>query len=598
MKRAAIYIRVSSDEQAEDTHGLYNQINTCYDYAISKGYTLVGDRFGDLSSGQEVIKDGERWKFAYPKKAEEARAKVEAINPIPCYVEDYTGKRTNRPAMDALRDFVERVGLDVLIPRDTQRFARKRHVAGYLKDWFRRFGVGIDYATQDFQDNAAGHAQEGMHEVFDQWEADQLREKAIRGRRDSARKGNIVLSQPPYGLEKVGERKDAELVINEELAQVVKNIYTWYVFGDESGEPLTLLKLALKLTGLKIPTAWDLAGRKKKSGYGVWNPPSIRNILTNPVYIGKWTYGKTRRVLERIRETPDGRREIVEVNSSEAVPREQWIEVDVPAILEGEEGRALWEAAQERLKENKRLAERNGGKYQYLLRGMLRCRCGRTMVGAPAPGGEYCYYRCNRKLWEKSARRYAHCDAPMLRADKADAAMWEEIKGKLLDSDNLTRGLRNQKEEMEKALAPLKDELQWTEGELSQVETRLSRALDLYMDGKYPKEWLDKQIAGEQKRKEDLERNRRNLLGRIEAGRVSDEDIQTVEAFAEEIAGGLNNATFEERRRILEIVQVQGVVTPIEGGHRIDGSWLIPKQDLTLTVTSATRWPFPIDRRS
>lgn len=590
MKRAAIYIRVSSDEQAEDTHGLFNQINTCHNYAVERGYSLVGDRFGDLSSGQEVIKDGDRWKFAYPKKAEEARAKVEEINPIPCYVEDYTGKRTNRPAMDALRDFVERVGLDVLIPRDTQRFARKRHVAGYLKDWFRRFGVEIDYATQDFQDNAAGHAQEGIHEVFDEWQAEELREKAIRGRRDSARRGNIVLPQPPYGLVKIGERKDAELVVDEELAEVVKNIYIWYVMGDETEKPLTMMGIAQKLTTLKVPTAWDLLGREKKQGYGVWSPASVRTILVNPVYIGKWCYGKTRRVSERIRETPEGRREIAEVVSSEKVPREQWIEVDVPAILEGEEGLALWQAAQEKLKENKRLAKRKNNKNQYLLRGMLTCGvCGGSMTGTPAPQGGYCYYRCSRKQWEKSNGGQNRCQSPMLRADKADEATWEEIKGRLLDFNNLTKGLKKQQREMGKSLEPLMEQLEWVEGELTQVETRLTSALNLYLDSKLAQEALNKMIAEEEKKKEEYEKVRVNLLGRIEASRISDEDIATVESFSRKIAEGLDKTTFEHKRRLFEILQVQGVVTPIEGGHEINGSWLIPKQEWNLTVTSAAR---------
>jgi len=60
-------------------------------------------------------------------------------------------------------------------------------------------------------------------------------------------------------------------------------------------------------------------------------------------------------------------------------------------------------------------------------------------------------------------------------------------------------------------------------------------------------------------------------------------------SFSRKIAKGLDKTTFEHKRRFFEILQVQGVVTPIEGGHEINGSWLIPKQEWNLTVTSAAR---------
>jgi len=337
--KAAIYIRVSSDEQVSETNGLYNQIKKCHSYAQEKGYTLVGNRYGDLSSGMEVVKNGQGWEFAYPKKAEKENA--QNIVPIPCYVEDFSGKYVSRPTLDILRDFVEYEGLDVLVVRDTQRFARPSrdetgdpHVALYLKDWFRKMGVTIDYATQEFEDNAAGHAQEGICELFDGWQAEELREKAIRGRRDSARLGRVVLPQPPYGYQKVGKGKDVRLEIHPVHSETVKQIFTWYVLGDGNDKRLSISGIAKKLTSLRVPTSWDLLGKKKKKGYGVWSQSSVRTILKNSVYIGVWCYGKTKRVHERIVENAEGRREIKKVKSADKVPRSQWIEVEVPPILE------------------------------------------------------------------------------------------------------------------------------------------------------------------------------------------------------------------------------------------------------------------------
>lgn len=586
MKRAALYIRVSSDEQVHETYGLPEQLATCHEYAQRRGYTLVGDRWADLKSGLEIVKDGDGWRFADPRKAEKARAQAEHIEPVRCYVDDYTGKRANRPGMDALRDYIERVGLDAVIPRDTQRFARKRHVAGFLKNWFKRFGVDIEYATQDFADTAAGSAQEGMHEVFDEWQAEELREKATRGRRRSAMMGNVVLSQAPYGYCIVGQRKNARLAIDEGDAEIVRLIFDLYVNGDGSGQRLSLMAIAKKLTARRVPTAWDKLGKKKKSGFGVWSPSSVRTILGNSACVGRWHYGKRRRITERVTEGPDGRRAILEVESSESVPQEQWIEVQVPAILEGDKGQALFDAAQARLRENKRFAKRNNRKNQYLLRGMLVCECGATMAGTPAPQGGYTYYRCMRRQWEKSNAGRNRCPSKMLRADKADAAIWAEIGNRLLDPDNLIKGMKERQAAAERELSPLTDQLHWVEGELVQAEARIERAMELYLDGDYPKEWLDDRIAKERRGKAGHERARRDLLGRIEAGRISDDDIETVETFARRVADSIKDATFEDRRRIVEMLRLRGRVQVKDGEQIIAGSWIIPGDELIVNVTN------------
>jgi len=586
-KRAVLYLRVSSDEQTWETAGLPEQADVCYQYAMRQGYVLVGDWYFDLVSGLRITKDDTGWRFTDTRKAERAGAKTENITPIRGYVDDYTGKRVNRPAMDALRDLVERGGLDALVTRDTQRFARKRNVAGYLKDWFRRFGVEIDYATQDFADNAAGQAQEGMHEVFDEWQAEELREKAIRGQRRAARMGRIVLSQPSYGYKKVGKGKDVRLEIDEETAKIIRLIFGWYAHGDENGKVLPLKGVAKRLTAMRVPTPADRLGRqKKKAGYGEWGPGSIRAILRNPVYIGRWAYGKRRRVRERIKRTPDGRRAIVEVYSYDPVPRDEWITVEVPSIVSEE----LFNAAQRRLQENKQRARRNCRR-QYLLRGMLTCgECGGKMVGTPAPQGDYAYYRCNGKQWERSNAGRNRCPSKLLRQDWADTAVWQEIRERLLNLDNLIAGLKQRQAEVEQTLVPLRDELEWTERELARYQARIERALDLYLDSDYPKEWLDERLAGERQAQAELEKARQNLMGRIEAGRIDDSDIETVEIFREKAANGLEvaDAHFEYKRQILETLRVQGTVKMIDGQQSIAGSWLIPEDELIVNVVNPT----------
>jgi site-specific DNA recombinase len=138
----------------------------------------------------------------------------------------------------------------------------------------------------------------------------------------------------------------------------------------------------------------DLAGHKA-AGVGEWNPATVHAILTYEGYSGRIYYnkrkaaGKTRRV-DR--------------------PKEEWVEIAVPAIITAAE----FQAVQSQLARNKALAQRNR-KHEYLLIGArLRCgRCGRAMTGE-APHG-YRRYRCSsRSTFMEASRR---CQGTLHAAD-------------------------------------------------------------------------------------------------------------------------------------------------------------------------------------
>lgn len=70
----------------------------------------------------------------------------------------------------------------------------------------------------------------------------------------------------PYGY----DYKDGKLVINRKEAEIVKNIYRWYISGKSIKEIAELLNSA------KIPT--------KRGGF--WAKKTISSILKNPIYCG------------------------------------------------------------------------------------------------------------------------------------------------------------------------------------------------------------------------------------------------------------------------------------------------------------------------
>ena len=118
-----------------------------------------------------------------------------------------------------------------------------------------------------------------------------------RGRLASAKEGKWVCVQAPYGYErqKLKGEKGWTLVPNEEQAEVVRLIFELYTSGlrlpDGSVERMSVGKIARYLND-----------RGLRSSYGNrWNGTSLRDLLENPVYIGKVRWGSSvekRRVVD------------------------------------------------------------------------------------------------------------------------------------------------------------------------------------------------------------------------------------------------------------------------------------------------------------
>ncbi len=74
----------------------------------------------------------------------------------------------------------------------------------------------------------------------------------MTGKKKLAKAGKYSGGSQPFGYRWDDEKE--EWVVREEEAKIVKLIFQWYVYGDESGQPLGMVRIAEKLTELGIPT--------------------------------------------------------------------------------------------------------------------------------------------------------------------------------------------------------------------------------------------------------------------------------------------------------------------------------------------------------
>lgn len=111
-----------------------------------------------------------------------------------------------------------------------------------------------------------------------------------RGRELSVKSGNYVGSTPVFGYDKIivmdGKRKCPTLAINEEQADIVRMIFNWY-----TTENIGTQVIADRLN--------DMGISPPKSAR--WSADSIRDMIENPIYIGKLRWN-TRKSVHVVRD--------------------------------------------------------------------------------------------------------------------------------------------------------------------------------------------------------------------------------------------------------------------------------------------------------
>ena len=99
---------------------------------------------------------------------------------------------------------------------------------------------------------------------------------------------------------------------------------------------------------------------------------------------------------------------------------------------------------------------------------------------------------------------------------------------------------------------------------------QLKRALDLYLEGDLLREMLIERTERLQSTIDALERERGDFLAQLEAQTLTDEQIESILEFTQEMRQGLEAAEldFEKRRQLIEALDVR-VRLAVEDGQKI-----------------------------
>lgn len=471
------------------------------------------------------------------------------------FVDKLSGGSFERPELQRAITMAGKV--DALICYVQDRLARTNEIdALYLIHDLNKRGMGVYLAHERKcaeTDTFIGQLETLIRAKVAREEREKIAERMMRGKKGKMKAGKVVLPTPPFGYDKTD---DDHLVINALEAAIVQKIYDWYLFGDRNGRRMGLARIAKQLTQEGIATPADRRGYGRKSKReGVWSIGSVSYVLTNPTYKGEWLGGKG-----------------------------QFL-VSVPVIIEPE----VWELAQQQGKKNMNNAKRNT-KNSYLLRSAMSClTCGYHFHGlAHAETGKM-YYRCGGQHIQNTVDfKHVKC-CGYLRGDEVDTLVWNAIVTMLKCPDLILEEYKKRKNgEMEDSKMT-RDYITYCEEQIQQLEGQRSKVLDLYINERIPHALLDEKLVDiDQKLATHRDKLAELQQRLVQIHTVPDDYEELVRAFCETTLLGLENLTDEDKRAVIEILDIHVYVE--RGETREEDVFELTGFIPTVRIDSTSSW--------
>jgi DNA invertase Pin-like site-specific DNA recombinase len=474
--------------------------------------------------------------------------------------EGHSGGTLVRPSLEALRDLVAQGCVDVVLVHSPDRLARKLAYQALLLEEFARAGVRAEFVRGPRGDSPEDQLLVQFQGIFAEYEKAQLAERYRRGKAYRARTGSVnVLSGAPFGyryVRKTDHAGAAYEIIEHEAALVAE------MFRRYADDGASIADLARWLTGQGAPT---------RTGKTRWDRSVIWAMLRNPAYAGTAVFGKTMATsgtpgLNRVarlqgRTTP---RPVKTVDR----PREDWLQIPVPAIVTGE----TFARAGQRLEDSKRFAARNT-KVPSLLQGLAACSgCGYGYYRGhttTTAGNKIYYYRClGSDNYRYEGGRV--CANKPVRADYLDQVVWDHITALLADPA-LIRAEISSRLQAARTGDPATRQRQQLELALAKAATSITAMITAYSEQLIT---IDELRA----RMPDLRGRETSLRGQLAAldAQLADRDAylklaDDLEGFLAQLRGSTATASTEERQRVLRLLIKDVLIGPekITIRHRI-----------------------------
>jgi site-specific DNA recombinase len=456
--------------------------------------------------------------------------------------EGYSGATLERPGLERVRDLAAEGHIQVVLAYAPDRLSRKYAYQILLIEELARHGVETLFVKAPQGDSAEDQLLVQFQGMIAEYERAQILERSRRGKRYRAHSGEIsVLSGAPYGYRYIRKTDEAPAAysVHEAEARVVQRIYEMYTM-----QGLSIGEITRRLNAEGIPT-------RKVSAR--WERSTVWAVLRNPAYRGVACFGKTR-VSARTRVMRPQRRRGVTVPSvtvGHERPREEWIEIPVPALVTEES----FARAQELLQENK-IRSRRRTIEPSVVQGLVSCqKCGyafaRTSTYTSAR--KIHYYKCiGSDGWRKLGGPV--CDnRRFVRQDLLDQIVWAEVI-RLLEDPTLIQQELDRRLAVARASDPTKKREQSLQRELIQVGKGMERLLTAYQEGLLSIEQLRQRMPALRNREQMLRSELQAITEQINDRAAFLRLAETLTAFLARLRSNAETLDVAERQRIVRLV--------------------------------------------
>ena len=226
ISKAAIYTRVSTEDQAKEGFSLDAQIEKLRSYCKARDWEIAG----------EYIDDG------------------------------YSGRNVKRPAYNKMIEEINK--WDALLVIKMDRIHRNSKNFMMMMEYLKKEGKEFVSMTESLDTSTAmGRFVMDIIQRIAQLESEQIGERVYIGMEQKAKtNGGILGFNIPYGYDYI----NGKLIINQNESENVKNIFQNYLNG------ISMKKIAGELNYKSVPTKLN-----KK-----WGIQTVSLILKNPIYCG------------------------------------------------------------------------------------------------------------------------------------------------------------------------------------------------------------------------------------------------------------------------------------------------------------------------
>lgn len=415
LRKVAIYARVSTEEQAELGYSIDAQLDTLRKYCELYGAEIVGEYVDRGISGKSIKGRYELQRLL--KDAEESK-------------------------------------FDEVIVWKFNRMARKNIDLLHIVDLLEKNNISFRSFSENFDTSTpSGRFALQMMGAVGELERNTIVDNVKMGHRQRAKMGRHN-GKVPLGytiVEGKGSSREtkSEVIIVEEEAAIVRYIFEQYAAGH----------------GLKtIANDLNHQGRRTQNG-NPFSTTAIRDLLDNPMFVGKIRYNRYENWAERRRKGKSSETILVDGHHPPIISKELWDKTQLLRNKKGSLPKKRFEG-------------------EYLLTGLIRCpECDAAMTASRTVNRlkdgtkiTRMYYSCGRFRSQGSSV----CHANSVRKEEAEKAVTTRIREAVAQPAILKKVVHNVNEHRSNRIKPLRDELAAVQARIAKLEEKKRKYLTLY----------------------------------------------------------------------------------------------------------------------